>query len=149
MTAHHKISAFSVVSRAGRAALLGTVFGASLASAAMAVEITVWSGYPEMVPFYEHVAEGMKADHPDLTVHVEAIALREHEKRIALGAPLIGEHRQRLLLETRQAEHHIGAERRLPLTDRRLAGGERGLADPAAEPLGRLEAARGIGGERP
>ena len=85
MTAHHKISAFSVVSRAGRAALLGTVFGASLASAAMAVEITVWSGYPEMVPFYEHVAEGMKADHPDLTVHVEAIALREHEKRIALG----------------------------------------------------------------
>jgi len=85
MTAHHQISAFSVVSRAGRAALLGTVFGASLASAAMAVEITVWSGYPEMVPFYEHVAEGMKADHPDLTVRVEAIALREHEKRIALG----------------------------------------------------------------
>ena len=63
MTAHHKISAFSVVSRAGRAALLGTVFGASLASAAMAVEITVWSGYPEMVPFYEHVAEGIDFIH--------------------------------------------------------------------------------------
>jgi multiple sugar transport system substrate-binding protein len=73
------------VSRAGRAALLGTVFGAGLVTAASAVDITVWSGYPEMVPFYEHVAEGMKADHPDLTVHVEAIALREHEKRVALG----------------------------------------------------------------
>jgi multiple sugar transport system substrate-binding protein len=74
-----------MVSSAGRAALLGTIFGAGFASAAMAVEITVWSGYPEMVPFYEHVAEGMKADHPDLTVNVQAIALREHEKRIALG----------------------------------------------------------------
>src|SRR5690606_6078750 len=50
-----------------------------------AQEIRVWSGYPELAPFYEHVAEGMKAEHPDLTVRVEAIALREHEKRIALG----------------------------------------------------------------
>ena len=36
-------------------------------------------------PFYEHVAQGMKAKHPNLNVWVEAIALREHEKRIALG----------------------------------------------------------------
>lgn len=85
MTAQPPKSAFSIVSTAGRAALLGSVFGLSLAGAASAVEITVWSGYPEMVPFYEHVAEGMKAAHPDLKVNVEAIALREHEKRIALG----------------------------------------------------------------
>ena len=45
----------------------------------------MWSGYPEMVPFYEHVAEGMKEKHPDLDVSVEAIPLREHEKRMALG----------------------------------------------------------------
>ena len=38
-----------------------------------------------MVPFYEHVAEGLKAKHPDLVVSVEAIPLREHEKRVALG----------------------------------------------------------------
>ena len=71
-----------------RMSAFGTVLGGSLAfgaAAASAVEITVWSGYPEMVPFYEHVAEGMKEKHPDLTVKVEAIALREHEKRIALG----------------------------------------------------------------
>ena len=47
--------------------------------------LTVWSGFPEMVPFYERVAESLKADYPDLEVSVEAIALREHEKRIALG----------------------------------------------------------------
>jgi len=88
MTVQRTKSAFSVHSRSGRSALLGTVFGASLAAAvtaASAVEITVWSGYPEMVPFYQHVAEGMKEEFPDLTVRVEAIALREHEKRIALG----------------------------------------------------------------
>ncbi|WP_244616525.1 ABC transporter substrate-binding protein [Youhaiella tibetensis] len=71
-----------------KAALLGSVLGAGFfagLSAASAQTITVWSGYPEMAPFYEHVAEGMKASHPDLTVKVEAIALREHEKRIALG----------------------------------------------------------------
>jgi len=70
------------------AALLGTVLGAGFfagLSAASAQTITVWSGYPEMAPFYEHVAEGLKATHPDLNVKVEAIALREHEKRIALG----------------------------------------------------------------
>jgi multiple sugar transport system substrate-binding protein len=54
-------------------------------SAAMAQTITVWSGYPELAPFYEHVAEGLKADNPSLDLRVEAIPLREHERRIALG----------------------------------------------------------------
>ncbi len=87
MTERHGHTAHGLDRRLTRPALLGSVFGAALlaASAASAVEITVWSGYPEMVPFYEHVAEGMKAEHPDLTVNVQAIALREHEKRIALG----------------------------------------------------------------
>lgn len=80
--------AASVFSTTGRAALLGTALGAGLLagiSAVSAAEITVWSGYPEMAPFYQHVAESMKATHPDLTVKVEAIPLREHEKRVALG----------------------------------------------------------------
>jgi len=55
------------------------------ASTVSAQTITVWSGYPEMAPFYEHVAESMKDEYPNLQVNVEAIALREHEKRIALG----------------------------------------------------------------
>ena len=71
-----------------RLALLGSAvaFAAiAMAPSVSAQEIRVWSGYPELAPFYEHVAEGMKADHPDLSVKVEAIALREHEKRLALG----------------------------------------------------------------
>ncbi|SMF46101.1 multiple sugar transport system substrate-binding protein [Xaviernesmea oryzae] len=71
-----------------RALLMGTAFGTALLSglsSASAETLTVWSGYPEMAPFYEHVAQGLKASHPDLDVKVEAIALREHEKRVALG----------------------------------------------------------------
>lgn len=77
-----------LLSVTGRAALLGSALGAGLLAAisgATAQEITVWSGYPELTPFYQHVAEGMKAEFPDLVVNVQAIALREHEKRIALG----------------------------------------------------------------
>src|SRR4051812_27791077 len=71
-----------------RALLMSAAFIGTLMSgitAASAETLTVWSGYPEMAPFYQHVAEGMKAAHPDLQVKVEAIALREHEKRVALG----------------------------------------------------------------
>jgi len=71
-----------------RALLMSAAFAGTLLSgiaSASAETLTVWSGYPEMEPFYQHVAEGMKAAHPDLEVKVEAIALREHEKRVALG----------------------------------------------------------------
>ncbi|AJY47896.1 ABC transporter substrate-binding protein [Martelella endophytica] len=71
---------------------LGVATGALMFSnAASAETLTIWSGYPEMAPFYEHVAEGMKAEYPDLEVDIEAIALREHEKRVALGLTSGGE----------------------------------------------------------
>lgn len=71
-----------------RALLLGSavsvVYTAGVLSA-FAQSITVWSGYPELVPFYQHVAESMRDEFPDITVEVNAIALREHERRVALG----------------------------------------------------------------
>lgn len=73
---------------AGKKAVFGAVLSAGMIaglSSVSAETLTVWSGYPEMAPYYQHVAESMKADHPDLQVKVEAIALREHEKRVALG----------------------------------------------------------------
>jgi multiple sugar transport system substrate-binding protein len=75
--------------RAGhRWGLAAAVISAALligTSGASAQKITVWSGYPEMEPFYRHVADGMKAKYPSLEVSVEAIPLREHEKRVALA----------------------------------------------------------------
>jgi len=77
---------FSIGTRRLAGALLAGAFGLA-ATATIAQEITVWSGYPELAPFYEHVAQGMKQKHPNLTVKVQAIPLREHEKRIALSLP--------------------------------------------------------------
>jgi multiple sugar transport system substrate-binding protein len=62
-------------------------FGLLAGSPAAGQEITVWSGYPELAPYYEHVAQGLKQKYPSLTVKVQAIPLREHEKRIALSLP--------------------------------------------------------------
>ena len=73
---------------ASRLRLAASVVGLALLagiSAAQAQKLTVWSGYPEMEPFYRHVADGMKAKFPKLEVSVEAIPLREHEKRVALA----------------------------------------------------------------
>ena len=80
----------------GRPLLLRRPFPLGFASAAalllgssalFAQEITVWSGFPEMEPFYQRVAEGMKAEYPDLVVNVETVPLREHERRLALALP--------------------------------------------------------------
>jgi multiple sugar transport system substrate-binding protein len=74
--------------RRGRFALVAPLIGVALfagITAAQAQKITVWSGYPELEPFYRHVADGMKAKYPNLDVSIEAIPLREHEKRVALA----------------------------------------------------------------
>ncbi|WP_430260501.1 ABC transporter substrate-binding protein [Neorhizobium sp. IRS_2294] len=81
-------NAYSKLKISTRALAMSTALAVTFLSGitvASAETLTVWSGYPEMAPFYQHVADGMKAAHPDLEVKVEAIALREHEKRVALG----------------------------------------------------------------
>jgi multiple sugar transport system substrate-binding protein len=49
--------------------------------------LTVWSGFPEMEPFYRRVGESLKGKFPNLTVNIQPIPLREHERRIALALP--------------------------------------------------------------
>ncbi|MCT8990364.1 extracellular solute-binding protein [Chelativorans sp. SCAU2101] len=87
MRAHRARKSRSIKAKiAGTPLALAVAAGLSMTTTTVSAQtITVWSGYPEMAPFYEHVAESMKDEYPDLQVNVEAIALREHEKRIALG----------------------------------------------------------------
>src|SRR5882724_245331 len=73
---------------ARRLGIVASVIGVAITfgmTGAQAQKLIVWSGYPEMEPFYRHVADGMKAKFPGLTVSVEAVPLREHEKRVALA----------------------------------------------------------------
>src|SRR5438445_5963077 len=71
------------------AALLLALAAAALvfASSASAEKLTIWSGWPDLAPFYKRVGDQLKSKYPDLEVSVEAIALREHEKRLALSLP--------------------------------------------------------------
>ena len=66
---------------AGTAALAGTLAAPAMAQG---TELTLWSGYPEMEPFYRRVAERMGGR---VTLRVQAIPLREHERRLALSLP--------------------------------------------------------------
>ena len=52
---------------------------------AHAQEVVIWGGFPELAEYYERVAESLSDKYPDLTVNVEPIGLRDHEKRVALG----------------------------------------------------------------
>lgn len=52
---------------------------------AQAQEVVIWGGFPELTEYYERVAESLSDKYPDLTVNVEPIGLRDHEKRVALG----------------------------------------------------------------
>ncbi len=58
---------------------------AGLPQWSIAEDLKIWSGYPELAPFYERVAAGMKDQYPDINITIESIPLREHEKRVALG----------------------------------------------------------------
>ncbi len=74
------------ISRLGTTRILAASSALLLtAGSTHAEDLKVWSGFPEMAPFYERVAAELMQQHPDLNITVEAIPLREHEKRIALG----------------------------------------------------------------
>lgn len=83
-----KITTAQVALNRYRGTLFASALGAGLFAGmggAMAQTVTIWSGYPEMAAYYEHVAQGMRETHPDVTIDVQAIPLREHERRVALG----------------------------------------------------------------
>lgn len=52
---------------------------------AQAQEVVIWGGFPELSEYYERVADSLSDKYPDLTVNVEPIGLRDHEKRVALA----------------------------------------------------------------
>ena len=92
MTDRHAIATLPPVGRRSVLARASLAIGAGalallMGGAAQAQTVTVWSGYPEMEPFYKKVGESLKKKYPNLQVKVEAIPLREHEKRLALALP--------------------------------------------------------------
>lgn len=50
-------------------------------------KISVWSGYPEMEPFYKHVAEQFNETHPDVEIEITTLSLREYEQKLSATVP--------------------------------------------------------------
>ncbi len=51
------------------------------------VTLSLWSGYPEMEPFYKYAAEQYKKSHPEVEVNVLAQPLREFEQKLSATIP--------------------------------------------------------------
>ncbi|MEA3336756.1 MAG: extracellular solute-binding protein [Chloroflexota bacterium] len=51
------------------------------------ITLTLWGGFPEMEPFYKHVAEAYKQDHPNVDVEITTQPLREFEQKLSATIP--------------------------------------------------------------
>lgn len=61
--------------------------GSAAGSSTKPVELSLWSGYPEMAPFYKKAAEDYKALHPNVNVTVVTYPLREFEQKLSATVP--------------------------------------------------------------
>lgn len=69
--------------------LLLLVFLSIAMSSAVAqrIQVSVWSGYPEMEAFYNYVAADYMAENPNVEITVLTQPLREYERRLTLALP--------------------------------------------------------------
>jgi multiple sugar transport system substrate-binding protein len=69
---------------------LATASGIGLASARRAegaVTLSIWTGFPELVPFYKAVGDAYSKTHLDVTVSVFSTSLREVEQKLSAAVP--------------------------------------------------------------
>jgi multiple sugar transport system substrate-binding protein len=71
---------------AGVATGLAAGFASRPAKAAD-ITLSVWTGYPELVPWYQAVGEAYTKAHPNIKVTVFSTTLREHEQKLSAAMP--------------------------------------------------------------
>lgn len=70
----------------GLATAGGLGFG-RMSVAAPTVTLSLWTGYPELVPFYRAVASDYAQTHPNVAVSVFSTSLREAEAKLSAAVP--------------------------------------------------------------
>jgi multiple sugar transport system substrate-binding protein len=78
-------SALKVAAGAGIAAAGGVALTSRKAKAA--TTLTIWTGFPELVPYYKSVAEAYAKVKPDVTVNLLSSSLREMEQKLSAAIP--------------------------------------------------------------
>ena len=83
-----KIGRRTVLKLAAGAGLAGAS-GISLAPRAQAADTTlaIWTGFPELQPFYEAVAKAYSTAHPEAKCTVFSTSLREAEQKLTAAVP--------------------------------------------------------------
>jgi multiple sugar transport system substrate-binding protein len=76
--------ALKIAAGAGVAALGGAAFSRP---ASAATNLTIWTGYPELVPFYKAIADNYAKTKPDVTVSLLSSSLREMEQKLLAAIP--------------------------------------------------------------
>ena len=49
--------------------------------------LSIWTGYPELVPYYQAVAEAYAKTKPGVTCTILSTSLREHEQKLSAAVP--------------------------------------------------------------
>ena len=80
------IRSLSIVSRGPSSVTVG-VQPASSKKARAATTLNIWTGYPELVPYYKSVAEAYAKTKPDVTVNLLSSSLREMEQKLSAAIP--------------------------------------------------------------
>ena len=57
------------------------------ATAGQPVKLTLWSGYPEMKPYFDAAAKFYNELHPNVTIEVSTFPLRDIERKYAVSLP--------------------------------------------------------------
>ncbi|GAC1538568.1 MAG: hypothetical protein NVS2B7_09640 [Herpetosiphon sp.] len=70
-----------------RAAATPAAAAAASATCKQPTTLNIWTGYPEMEPFYNRVAEDYRKTHPDVTINVVSQPLRDYEKKLVASLP--------------------------------------------------------------
>ncbi|MBE3114526.1 MAG: extracellular solute-binding protein [Actinobacteria bacterium] len=65
--------------------LLCVILGSSIVLAK--TKLSLWAGYPEMVPFYEKVVKDYQESHPDVEVGILASNLVDFEQKLSITIP--------------------------------------------------------------
>lgn len=71
----------------GLVAVLAMLAATGAGFAQKQVEIAVWSGYPELEPFYQHVAADYMQEHPNVKITVLTQPLRDYERKVTAALP--------------------------------------------------------------
>jgi multiple sugar transport system substrate-binding protein len=51
------------------------------------VSLTIWTGWPELDPYYKKMAEEYKKSKPNVSIEVSSFPLRDYEKKVAAALP--------------------------------------------------------------